>query len=532
MTDVWSDGQAGASAQPRDLHLGDYDPGLTGVTVRGRRLLQDSREVGAGDIFVALGRPGAPAVPFVRDALKRGASAALVDAAEVSALADPSEPALVADASGAALVAEASRPALVDASEGPIAVAGLRDLLGRIADDFAGRPSRALTVVGITGTNGKTSTSHLLTQAWERLGMPSATIGTLGAGVTGDARINMGMTTPQVTTVHQFLADFVERGVRNVAMEVSSHALEQNRVAGVEFEIVAFTNLTRDHLDYHGTMEEYAAQKARIFGLPGIRAAVVNLDDPFGFEHFGKLAAGIRRIGVSSNGHPEASVAAANVRLTTAGLQFDLVVDGESHPVVSSLIGRFNVDNLVACAAILHAQGVSAARIGEVLGPLEPVFGRMTRINPDPALPLVVVDAGHTPDAVRQAVTALRESGHTRIVTVFGATGDRDPGKRPEMARIVEDGSDLVVVTDDDVHTEDGDRILDDIRRGFRHPERVVEIRDRASAIAWAIDAAGPDDVVLLQGKGHEPYQIIGDQRVPFSDIDTAIRLLAERSAR
>lgn len=520
MTEVWSDGQAGASAQPRDLHLGDYDPRLTGVTVRGRRLLQDSREVDPGDIFVALGRPGAPAIPFVRDALARGASAALVDAAEVP------------EAASAGPTLDASPGPIADASEGPIAVAGLRDLLGRIADDFAGRPSRALTVVGITGTNGKTSTSHLLTQAWERLGMPSATIGTLGAGVTGDARINMGMTTPQVTTVHQFLADFVERGVRNVAMEVSSHALEQNRVAGVEFEIVAFTNLTRDHLDYHGTMEEYAAQKARIFGLPGIRAAVVNLDDPFGFEHFGKLAAGIRRIGVTSNGHPEASVSAANVRLTTAGLQFDLVVDGESHPVVSSLIGRFNVDNLVACAAILHAQGVSAARIGEVLGPLEPVFGRMTRIHPDPALPLVVVDAGHTPDAVRQAVTALRESGHTRIVTVFGATGDRDPGKRPEMARIVEDGSDLIVVTDDDVHTEDGDRILDDIRRGFRHPELVMEIRDRASAIAWAIDAAGPDDVVLLQGKGHEPYQIIGDQRVPFSDIDTAIRLLAERSAR
>lgn len=501
MTGVWSDGQAGASAEPRDIHLGDYDPSLSGVTITGTRLVQDSREVGPGDIFVAVGRPGAPALPYAGAALERGAAAVLVDSAE-------------------------------QVPAGAIGVAGLRGLLGRLADDFTGHPSRSLTMIGITGTNGKTSTSHLLTQAWERLGMPSATIGTLGAGVTGDPRINMGMTTPQVTTLHQFLADFVARGVQDVAMEVSSHALDQDRVAGVEFDIVAFTNLTRDHLDYHGSMEEYAAQKAKIFTLPGVRAAVVNLDDPFGVEHFQRLPDHIQRIGVSSAGHPDATVAASDVQLTTSGLKFDLVIHGSVHPVASSLIGRFNADNLLACAAILHAQGIAPLVIADVLGPLEPVFGRMTRIHPDPALPLVVVDAGHTPDAVRQAVTALRESGHTRVVTVFGATGDRDPGKRPEMARIVEDASDLIVVTDDDVHTEDGDRILDDIRQGFTHPERVVEIRDRATAIAYAIDAAGPDDVVLLQGKGHEPYQIIGTERVPFSDIDTAERLLAERSRR
>ena len=503
MSEVWSDGRSGASAVPHDLDLGAYDAALSGVVITGRRLVQDTRDLQPGDVFVALGRPGAPALPYVEDAFARGASAVLVDADAVA---------------GQKLPHAVHR------------VTALADVLGSMAADFTGHPSRQLDLVGITGTNGKTSTAHLLTQAWDRLGVLSATIGTLGAGVTGDPRINMGMTTPQVTTLHQYLADFVARGVTSVAMEVSSHALEQRRVAGVEFDIVAFTNLTRDHLDYHGTMEEYARQKAKIFDLPGVHTAVLNLDDDAVLAHFEALSPSIRGIGVSSRGHVAATVTAESVALTTQGLEFELVVGEQRHPVASSLIGRFNVDNLLMVAAVLYAQGIPLERIAPVLGPLEPVFGRMTRIHPNPSLPLVVVDAGHTPDAVRQAVTALRESGHSRIVTVFGATGDRDPGKRPEMARIVEDGSDLIVVTDDDVHFEDGDHILDDIRAGFTNPSAVVEIRDRATAIAYAIDAAGPDDVVLLQGKGHEPYQIIGDERVPFSDIDTARRLLAERA--
>jgi len=502
VTEVWSDGTSGASAVVHDLDLGRYDPALDGITIRGRRLVQDTRDLQKGDIFVALGRPGAPALPFVNDAFARGAAAVLVDAAAVA---------------GQQMPYDVYR------------LSGLASVLGAMADDFTGHPSQSLTMVGITGTNGKTSTSFFLTAAWAALGIPSATIGTLGAGITGEPRINMGMTTPQVTTVHQYLADFVARGVQRVAMEVSSHALEQERVASVRFDTVVFTNLTRDHLDYHGTMEEYARQKGRIFDLPGVTTAVVNVDDAFGLSHFVALPPAIRPIGVSSRGHSAAVVLGENVQLTTQGVSFDLVIEGSRHPVSSTLIGRFNVDNLLACAGVLWSQGVAPGVIASLLGPLQPVFGRMTRIQPSPLLPLVVVDAGHTPDAVRQAVTALRESGHARIVTVFGATGDRDPGKRPEMARIVEEGSDLIIVTDDDVHFEDGDKILDDIRAGFASPSAVVEIRDRATAIAYAIDHAGPDDVVLLQGKGHEPYQIIGDQRVPFSDIETAERLLRER---
>lgn len=500
--DVWFDGKAGASAETHDLDLGTWDPALAGTVITGRRLVQDSRELEPGEIFVALGRAGASALPWVQDALGRGAAAVLVDAEE-----SPGE-----------------------LPDNAYAVTGLRSLIGDIAGDFLGHPDRALNLVGITGTNGKTSTSHLLVEAWQRLGVLSATIGTIGAGIAGEGRINMGMTTPQVTTLHQFLADFRARGVQQVAIEVSSHALEQQRVAGVEFGTIVFTNFTRDHLDYHGTMEEYAAQKAKIFTLPGVHTAIVNIDDAFGASHFETLADGIRRIGVSSRGTAGATVVGSNVQLTTGGVEFDLSIDGVTAHVASPLIGSFNVDNLLAAAAVLWVQDVPVDRIAALLGELPPVVGRMARIHPNPALPLVVVDAGHTPDAVQQAVTALRESGHSRLVTVFGATGDRDPGKRPEMARIVEGSSDLIVVTDDDVHFEDGDKIVADILAGFEHPERVIVLRDRAEAIAYAIDNAGPDDVVLLQGKGHEPYQIIGNERVPFSDLDTAERLIADRS--
>jgi UDP-N-acetylmuramoyl-L-alanyl-D-glutamate--2,6-diaminopimelate ligase len=502
--EVWSDGQAGALAQAHDLELGAYDSALVGVVVRGRRLVQDTRALEAGDIFVALGRPEAPALPWVSDAFARGASAVLVDFEATAG---------------------------VDLSAGSHRVHQLGAVLGRIADDFTGHPSSKMTMVGITGTNGKTSTAHLLTQAWAALGMPGATIGTLGAGITGQPRINMGMTTPQVTTVHQFLADFVAGGVENVAMEVSSHALALNRVAGVQFGIVAFTNLTRDHLDFHGSMEEYASQKAKIFTLPGVHTAIINLDDPAGARHFERLGDRLRLIGTSSLGSSAATVRADDVRLTTSGLGFDLTIAGERHHVDSPLIGRFNVDNLLACASVLFAQKVAVGVIATTLGGLQPVVGRMNRIHPDPALPLVVVDAGHTPDAMRQAVTALRESGHQRIVTVFGATGSRDKGKRAEMAAIMERGSDLLIITDDDVHDEPGDAIVRDIKRALEHPDRAIVERDRATAIAIAIDSAGPDDVVLLAGKGHEPYQIVGSERVPFSDLDTAERLIAERSA-
>jgi UDP-N-acetylmuramoyl-L-alanyl-D-glutamate--2,6-diaminopimelate ligase len=486
------------------IDLGGYDPALAGVEVTGGRLVQDSRSVGPGDIFVAVGSTGAPGLAFAADAFARGAVAVLFD----SSLADPAP-----------------------VPGGAHGVRHLRSQLGRLAAEFAGNPSEHLTLVGVTGTNGKTSIVQLLSQAWQALGMPSASIGTLGAGVHGEPRTNTGLTTPPVTRVHELLAEFRDAGALNVAVEVSSHALEQGRVAGALFDIVVFTNVTRDHLDYHGTMEAYAAVKEKIFDLPGIRAAVINLDDPYGEQFFARRAGDEGVIGVSSRGHGSASIRADDVRLTSGRIDFDLVVGQSRHPVSSSLIGRFNVDNLLACAGVLHAQGIGTERIAAVLGSLEPVFGRMNRIQPDESLPLVVVDYAHTPDAISQSLNALAQYEHRRLITVFGCTGDRDRGKRPDMARIVEAASDLVVVTDDDVHHEDGDRILDDIRAGFEHPDAVVELRDRAAAIEYAIGAAMAGDVVLIAGKGHEDYQVVGDAHVPFSDTEVAEQVLRARLA-
>lgn len=473
------------------LHLGDYDESLRGIALEGRRLTQDSRDVAPGDVFVADG-----GLRFAVDAQERGAVGVLFEASE--------------DGAG----------------PGRYAITGLHAQLGSIADDFYRHPSRDLSLVGVTGTNGKTSTVQLIAQAWHALGRTSASIGTIGAGVHG-ALVPTGLTTPSVTRVHELLAGFRDEGMRNVAIEVSSHALEQDRVAGVRFDVVVFTNLSRDHLDYHGSMEAYAAAKARILDLPGEPAAVLNLDDERGRAWLERV--GSRGIGVSSRGQTDASITGSDVALGPGGIRFALTIAGQTHPVSSPLIGRFNVDNLLATAGVLHAQDVDAEEIAFVLGTLEAPFGRMNRIRPTAESPLVVVDYAHTPDALGQSLAALAEVEHDRIITVFGATGERDRGKRPDMARIVEAGSDLVIVTDDDVHHEDGDQIVADLRAGFTDPARVVELRDRGAAIAHALGQATSRDIVLIAGKGHEAHQIVGEQLVPFSDTETAQRLLRER---
>ena len=498
------------------IDLGAFDHALVGRTLDGGRLTHDSRTIEPGDVFAAL-RPGDPAtIGHIRSALDRGAQAVLVPSGLVEALA---------------------------LDERVIGLVDFTDTIGRIASAWYGDPSADLVVVGVTGTNGKTSTVQLLAQAWHSLGAKSATIGTLGAAVHGDPLTLNGFTTPPVTRVHELLAVFRDRGVTHVAMEVSSHALEEHRVAGVEFDVVGFTNLTRDHLDYHGTMEHYAAQKAKIFDLHGSRVptsgrrgvtkpawplAVGNLDDPFVAQRLAALDPDRASIGVSSRGAAGARLQAVDLRFEQAATRFALVLDDAGIETSTPLIGRFNVDNLLVAVAALRHQGVPLAEVAALAPTLQPVNGRMARLKVDPSLPTVVVDAGHTPDALRQALAAVGEYDFARVITVFGCTGDRDPGKRPEMGRIAEDASDVIIVTDDDVHFEDGDKIIDEILAGLQHPETVRRIRDRTSAIDAALRLAAPDDVVLLAGKGHEPFQIVGDEHVAFNDLDTANRLLAE----
>ncbi|MGY1458170.1 UDP-N-acetylmuramoyl-L-alanyl-D-glutamate--2,6-diaminopimelate ligase [Luteimonas sp. A534] len=468
-----------------------------GLEVSG--LVLDSRAVRPGDGFVAIGGFGTHGLHFAERALADGAAAVMY------------EPPVPADV-------PAPPP-------GAIAVPGLRARMGTMADEFHGRPSAAMATVAVTGTNGKTSTVQLLAQAWELLGRRAATIGTLGAGLHGDVRPT-GFTTPLVLQVHALLAELRDAGAHAVAMETSSHALDQGRVDAVHFQVGVFTNLTRDHLDYHGDMATYGAAKERLFSVPGLVAAVVNIDDGFGRELFARLPDGLQRIGTSARDADAAAVAASAIVLDGAGIGFDLRVGRELHPVRSPLLGRFNIENLLAVAGVLHAQGIGAADIARVLGQLQPIAGRMNRLGGHDGQPLVVVDYAHTPDALEQALASVRAHAAGRITCVFGCGGERDRGKRPEMAAAAEQGADAVVVTDDNPRGEDGNAIVADILAGFSDPATVTVERDRATAIERAVGAAGPGDIVLVAGKGHEPYQEIDGVRHPFDDRDVAQRAL------
>lgn len=495
------------SPAPRTLNLTEVNSSWGKHVLSGNRLVQDSRKITAGDIFIAMGSTGTSGHQFAAGALGLGATSVVVDQQ------------YFAETVEAVSRAGFSPDAVID-------IPALFVNLPVIADAFWGSPSAKLTVVGVTGTNGKTSVVQLICQAWHLLGLRSASIGTLGVGVYGEVLTSTGLTTPPVTVVHEMLADFVAAGVTHVGIEVSSHALEQNRVGAVSFDQVAFTNITRDHLDFHGTMESYAAAKERIFDLPGSPTAVVNLDDEFGASLAQKYAPSHNVVGVTSLGNTSANLTATEVNLSAAGLSFDLSFQGYTHHVTSPLVGRFNVDNLLITAGVLSAEGIVATSIGDVISELKPVFGRMNRIQPTAESPLVIVDYAHTPDALSQALDALQDYNFSRIITVFGCTGDRDAGKRPEMARIAEERSALVIVTDDDVHHEDGDKIVDDIRVGFSRPSDVIELRDRGQALRHAISEATTGDVVFIAGKGHEEHLVIGDELVPFSDTDVALELL------
>ncbi|MEO6104716.1 MAG: UDP-N-acetylmuramoyl-L-alanyl-D-glutamate--2,6-diaminopimelate ligase, partial [Pseudoxanthomonas sp.] len=382
-----------------------------------------------------------------------------------------------------------------------------------------------MAIVGVTGTNGKTSTVQLLAQAWQLRGLQAGSIGTLGAGLYGQVVAN-GFTTPLVLQTHALLAGLRDAGAKAVAMEVSSHALDQGRADSVDFDVAVFTNLTRDHLDYHGDMDGYGAAKARLFAWPELKAAVINLDDAFGRQLSDHLAQGVRNIGLSSRGEEKAHVFAENLNLDAGGIAFDLVVEGQVHGVHSQLLGRFNVDNLLAVAGALYALGEAPVDIARTLSSLQPIHGRMNRLGGDGEVPLVVVDYAHTPDALEQALASLRDHAPARLICVFGCGGDRDAGKRRQMAASAERLADLVIVTDDNPRTEDGDAIVADILAGFARPESVIVQRDRASAISRAIGDAGRDDIVLIAGKGHEPYQEIAGVRHPFDDSAVARQCL------
>ncbi|MET0291043.1 MAG: UDP-N-acetylmuramoyl-L-alanyl-D-glutamate--2,6-diaminopimelate ligase [Steroidobacteraceae bacterium] len=455
-------------------------------------LALDSRQVRPGGAFLACRGESQHGLDHVGQALALGASVVLWEPADGRS--PPSLP-----------------PEVVS-----IRVPDLAARASEIAARFFGEPSSSLRVIGITGTNGKTTCAWLLAQALERAGHPAAYIGTLGAGRNGKV-VAGSHTTPDAVTLQRLLAGFRSDGATHVAMEVSSHALAQGRAAAVRFAAAVLTNLTRDHLDYHGTMERYAEAKALLFSRDEVAVRVVNVDDAFGRA---LLARYPQAIGVSPSGQMArgdgAWLRATHVALDDAGLSFELDSTFGAARVETSLIGGFNLANALTVLGALLGLGLPLNEATEALRALAPPPGRMERFGGGANAPLVAVDYAHTPDALEKALQALREHTTGKLWCVFGCGGDRDRGKRPVMGEIAARLADEIVVTDDNPRTESSADIVAEILAGISRPVNVEH--DRAAAIAMAVRSARPGDAVLVAGKGHESVQIVGTEQRPFSD--------------
>lgn len=407
---------------------------------------------------------------------------------------------------------------------------GLGREAGTIAARFFGAPSAAMAVAGITGTNGKTTSAWLLAQALGELGRPCGYVGTLGSGLPPGPITSGEYTTADAVAVQRQLASLRAAGASCVAMEVSSHALDQHRVGGVEFRVAAFSNLTRDHLDYHGTMDAYGAAKARLFDWPTLAARVFNVDDAFGARlaaastrnaHAATLVvsreqgarAGLRALQAAG----ALALEAHGVRSSTRGLELRVGGSFGEHELVLPLVGEFNVDNALLVLGCLLALRAPADAAVAALARARAPSGRMEAFGGG-GQPLVIVDYAHTPDALAKALRAARAHCAGQLQVVFGCGGDRDAGKRPQMGAIAATLADAVIVTDDNPRTESAQRIAADIVAGFPAQTPVAVIHDRAAAIHAALAAARPGDVVLVAGKGHEDYQVVGHERLPFSD--------------
>ena len=457
-------------------------------------LTADSRQVRHGSLFLAYPGEHADGRHYIAQAVAQGAAAVLWEGDAYDWNADWTLP---------------NWP-----------VRGLREQAGVVADEFYGQPSRQLWIIGVTGTNGKTSCSHWLAQTLTQLGRKTAAVGTLGNGFPGalSAAIN---TTPDPILLHGMLAEYLAQGAAGVAMEVSSHGLDQGRVNGVHFDVAVLTNLSRDHLDYHGDMAAYAKAKKQLFHWPELGCAVLNADDEFGMEVARELAQDSVR--VLTYGLNAGEVRGRHLMLAADGLTMEVETPWGSANLKAALLGRFNASNLLAVLATLLVSGVTLDEAVRVLGTVRPVAGRMQQLG-GAGQPTVVVDYAHTPDALEKVLTALREQTSKRLICVFGCGGNRDKGKRPLMGGAVSRLADVVVVTSDNPRHEQPLDIIQDVIAGMDGNYHVEP--DRAAAIMQAISQAQAGDVVLLAGKGHEDYQDIDGVKLPFSDLDVARRAL------
>lgn len=479
-----------------------------GVTIT--RLVTDSRAVTPGDTFVAYPGGQADGRQFIAQAIANGANAVIWEAHGFNWSADWKIPHL--------------------------AVAGLRQHAGEIADYIYGNPSGKLWVVGVTGTNGKTSCSHWVAQSFSALNKKTALVGTLGNGFLGALQPTLN-TTPDAVSLHGLLADYLAQSAQAVAMEVSSHALAQGRVNGVKFDVALLTNLSRDHLDYHGNMQHYAAAKRRLFDWQQLKYAVLNLDDAFGAELAEQLHLQAE-VEVVGYGLSDAALALAErlglrmvyggaLHMDAQGLSLQVHSSWGGAALHSPLLGRFNAANLLGVLAVLLVSGVTLADALRELAQVQAVPGRMQTLGGG-GCPAVVVDYAHTPDALEKVLQALREvaeAGGGKLICVFGCGGDRDRGKRPMMGAIAAQLADSCIVTSDNPRNEEPRDIIAAIVSGMGKWNYQI-IEDRAQAIEQAIGNAQAADTVLLAGKGHEPYQEINGVKYPFSDVEVAQRAL------
>lgn len=466
---------------------GELPPSVSALT-------DDSRAVRHGSLFVAVRGSERDGHEYLAAAERAGATVAILD--------DP---------------ARTTLPAII--------VKDTRRAASMAAAAFHGFPARELRLVGVTGTNGKTTTVGMLRHLLDAPDARAASIGTLGVLIGSEGLMHpggSGLTTPGPVELQRLLRELVSAGVRTVAMETSSHALHQHRLDTLRFAAGVFTNLTRDHLDYHGTMEAYLEAKAMLVALlapDGV--AIVNADDPA----WTSLPRAPRRVGFGLEA--DADVRAQDVVFTPRGSMWTLAAGGERHDVALPLIGDFNVANALAASAAAWSLGMPLSRIAERLGTMPQVPGRLEIVNEHP---VVLRDYAHTPDALERALGAVRPFATRRLIVVFGCGGDRDRGKRPEMGRIAQGGADLAIVTSDNPRTEDPERILDDIEAGMTAGGH-QRMEDRRAAIARAIAIAGEGDVVLLAGKGHEDYQIRGTVKYPFDEREIVREIVSEQAA-
>ncbi|WP_339065280.1 UDP-N-acetylmuramoyl-L-alanyl-D-glutamate--2,6-diaminopimelate ligase [Teredinibacter turnerae] len=474
----------------------EHNPEITGLSL-------DSRSIAVGELFCAVKGHSVDGRQFISAAISRGATAVVADASDDFDFSSvPNDIPLVL-------------------------VKNLGRTLSLIAGNFYDHPSRSVRVIGVTGTNGKTTCVQLLMQLFNQLGEKAASIGTMGYGFSQSTLQDFGLTTPDAIVCQRVLAQLRNAGATFVAMEVSSHALEQGRVDAVNFEGAVFTNISRDHLDYHGTFEHYIAAKSRLFTFDALRFAVINGDDSASRAlSAGSTAESSFLYGVESGN----TVVAKDIALSPEGVAAKISSAWGEANIQSCLIGNFNILNLLAVITTACAAGYSLPAVAEQVQHLQPARGRMQRIAVDGGDVTVCVDYAHTPDALEKALLALRAQAANDVWVVFGCGGDRDKGKRAQMGRIAAEHADVVVVTSDNPRTENPAAIIDDVLSGIpTSDKRVTNFEDRSAAIEFAILQAKSGDTVLIAGKGHEDYQIVGTAKRHFDDCEVSSQCLYAR---